>query len=214
LGGGALGAGDLEEALAHAPTLVAADGGAGAALAAGRVPDAVIGDFDSMSESVRAQIPAKRLFRIAEQVSTDFAKALGRVDAPLVLGAGFLGARLDHQLAALSVLLEYAERPCILLGEREVVFHIPPRFRIDLELDDLISLFPLLPVRGQSQGLRWPIEGLELRPGGRVGTSNRALGPVRIDVETPGLLAMLPRVRLAAVIRAVRQAPRWPAPGL
>lgn len=203
IGGGWLGAGDLDTALARAPVLVAADGGAVAALAAGHVPHAVIGDFDSLTRAARDRIPQDRLFEIGEQDSTDFAKALRSIDAPLVIGVGFLGGRLDHQLAVLGTLLRHRDRPCILLGAQELVFHLPPVLDLDLAPGAVVSLFPLQPVTGRSQGLEWPIDGLDLDPGGRVGTSNRARGKLRLEIDGPGLLAMVPRAALDALMQAI-----------
>ncbi|MCA0870037.1 thiamine diphosphokinase [Seohaeicola saemankumensis] len=200
IGGGSLGAGDLDTALKRAPLLVAADGGAAQALAAGRMPEAVIGDFDSLDARTRAQIPDGRLFPIHEQDSTDFDKALRSIRAPLVLGVGFLGARIDHQLAAFGVLARQVGPACVLLGPEEVVFHAPRSVRLALAPGDVVSLFPMAPVTGRSEGLKWPIDGLSLSPVGRVGTSNRALGPVRIEVDGAGLLVIVPRRALDAVI--------------
>ncbi|AVO36963.1 thiamine diphosphokinase [Pukyongiella litopenaei] len=211
LGGGALYPGDLDLALSHAPTLAAADGGARAALRAGHMPVAVFGDFDSLDDRSRAALPADRLHRITEQDSTDFDKALRNIQAPVVVAAGFLGARMDHQLAALSTLLRHCDRRCVLIGEREVVFHAPPRIVVPVASGDVVSLFPLCPATGRSTGLRWPIDGLELAPGGRIGTSNVATGPVGLDTDGPGLLVILPRVRLGDVIPALAAAPVHPA---
>lgn len=201
VGGGDLGASDLAEALALAPRLVAADGGAAAALAAGHVPEAVIGDFDSLPPEARDRIPPQRLFPVREQDSTDFDKALRSISAPLVLAAGFLGARIDHQLAAFNTLVRLADRPCILIGAGEIVLHVPDRISLPVRGGDVVSLFPMRPVTGRSWGLEWPIDGLELAPDGRVGTSNRANGPVTLEMDGPGLLAILPRARLAALTR-------------
>ena len=203
VGGGHLDAGDLDAALAWAPVLVAADGGAVAALAAGRMPQAVIGDLDSLPAATRARIAPERLFRIREQDSTDFDKALRNIAAPLVIGVGFLGGRLDHQLAVLGTLLARRARPCILLGVQEVVFHLPAAVNLALDSGAVVSLFPLQPVSGRSQGLEWPIDGLDLAPGGRLGTSNRALGPVRLETDGPGLLAILPRSQYQCAIAGI-----------
>ena len=195
---------DLEESLSLAPVLVAADGGASLALAQGRVPEAVIGDFDSISKQSQAQIPKERLFPIREQETTDFDKALRSLRAPLILGVGFLGGRLDHQLAALNTLVQRADRRCILIGAQELVFHAPQHVTLPLAAGDVVSLFPLAPVRGSSTGLEWPIDGLLLEPGARIGTSNRATGPVQLATEGPGLLAMVPRHYLAQLTQALR----------
>lgn len=203
IGGGAVGDGDLDTALARAPELIAADGGAGAALAAGYEPVAVIGDFDSLVPADRARIPTARLFPIAEQDSTDFDKAMHRIAAPLVLGVGFLGGRIDHQLAAFNTLTRFTNLPCILLGATELVFHVPPMLEIDLVDGDVVSLFPMAHMSGRSHGLHWPIDGLDFAPNGRVGTSNRAFGPVRIEMDGPGMLMIVPRARLDAAIRSM-----------
>lgn len=203
VGGGDLGRDDLEDALRRAPLLVAADGGVAHALEAGHVPSAVIGDLDSLRESDRTQLPQDRIFRISEQETTDFDKALRHVSAPIVLAVGFLGGRLDHQLAALNVLVRYPVRPCILIGPGEIVFHLPSSLTIDLVDGDIVSLFPMGRVTGRSEGLAWPIDGLTLDPTERIGTSNRALGQVRISTDGPGLLAILPRAALDAVMRAI-----------
>jgi thiamine pyrophosphokinase len=204
VGGGELAAGALAEALALAPVLVAADGGAAAALAAGHLPRAVIGDFDSLPEEVRAQLPPESLHPVAEQDSTDFDKALRMIAAPAVLAVGFLGARVDHQLAAFSTLVQGHDVPVVLVGETEVIFHLTRAVELPARAGEVISLFPMQEVQGRSEGLEWPIDGLTMSPMGRIGTSNRATGPVRLEAEGPGLLAIVPRRLLADVLSEVR----------
>jgi thiamine pyrophosphokinase len=203
VGGGDLGQDDLDWALSLAPFLVAADGGAGHALAQNHVPRAVIGDFDSISPDAVAQIPADQLFHLAEQDSTDFDKALRSIRAPLVLAVGFLGGRVDHQLAVLNSLVQDQGPPCVLLGHHEVIFHLPPRIALPLAANETVSLFPLRAVMARSSGLEWPLDGLRMVPGGQIGTSNRALGPIAISVDGPGLLGMVPRRHLPALIGAL-----------
>lgn len=206
VGGGELEPQDLKWALSLAPCLVAADGGAAHALAQNHVPKAVIGDFDSISPEIRDQIPADHLFHIAEQDSTDFDKALRSIRAPLVLAVGFLGGRLDHQLAVLNTLVQDLGPACILIGRHEVIFHLPQEISLPLVPGDIVSLFPLRQVQACSDGLEWPLAGLWMQPGGQIGTSNRALGPVTLRVEGPGLLGMVPRRYLAELMSAlVRQ---------
>lgn len=206
IGGGPVGRADLGIALAHAPCLVAADGGVHAALAAGHVPEAVIGDLDSVGAGLPRGLTPERMHRIAEQDSTDFDKALRNIDAPLVIGVGFCGGRLDHQFAAFSTLLEQAARPCILLGSSDIVFHAPPGLQLDLVPDTRVSLMPLVPLGGRSRGLRWPIDGLRLAPGGRLGTSNRATGMVTLDIDGNGMLVVLPRAELGAAVAGLAAA--------
>lgn len=199
IGGGAVAPGDLEQALALAPLLVAADGGAAAALDHAFQPAAVIGDFDSLSSAAKAQLPPEALHHVAEQDSTDFQKCLTRIDAPFVLAVGFSGRRLDHTLAALNVLARLPAPHVVLIAAEDIVFLCPPHLSLRLPIGSRLSLFPMGPSRGSSRGLEWPIDGLEFRPDGRSGTSNRVTGPVQLDIEGP-MLVMLPRAAMAAAL--------------
>jgi thiamine pyrophosphokinase len=202
VGGGDLGEDDLQWALSLAECLVAADGGAGHALAQNHLPKAVIGDFDSISPQILAQIPSERRFPVVEQDSTDFEKALRSIRAPLIVAVGFLGGRVDHQLAVLNALVQDMGPPCIVLGAQEVIFHLPSQISLPLEAQETVSLFPMRSVAAHSTGLHWPLDGLAMQPGGQIGTSNRALGPVSIRVDGPGMLMMVPRHHLPAVMQA------------
>lgn len=211
VGGGPVAARDLALALARAPLAVAADSGAARLLRHGRMPDAVIGDMDSIPAEARAHIPADRLHRLPDQATTDFDKALRSIAAPVVLALGFAGARMDHGLAVLNALVRHAGRPCIVLGPKDIAFAAPPRLELAMAPGDVLSLFPLAPVRGTSEGLEWPIAGLSFAPDGFIGTSNRVSARrVRLDFEGPGMIVLLPRRRLDAAIRAL--APTSPPP--
>ncbi len=193
----------LERALALAPGIVAADGGADTALIHGVTPDAVIGDFDSISESARDVIPPTQQHPITEQDSTDFDKCLSNIHAPLIIGIGFSGARLDHQLAAFNTLVRHPRQRCILLGEIDLAFLCPPSLRLDLPVDTALSLFPMGAVEGISDGLHWPIAGLNFAPDGRIGTSNRTTGSVFLNMTAPKMLVILPHGALEQVATAL-----------
>ncbi|WP_226624435.1 thiamine diphosphokinase [Alloyangia pacifica] len=203
----------LAPLLARTRTRVAADGGAAALLSAGVMPDAVIGDLDSLSQAHRAQIPAERIHHITEQDSTDFDKCLRNIDAPLVYAAGFLGARLDHQLAAMTVLTRRPDRPCLLVGREDVVALCPPTLTLELPVGSRFSLYPMAEVGGSSRGLRWPIDGLRFTPDHVTGTSNETDAPwVELRLDAPRMLVILPLQALPALERALLEAPaRWPA---
>ena len=201
----------LGRALPLAPTVVAADGGADSALACGAEPEAVIGDFDSISDEARKAIPADRLFHVPEQETTDFDKCLRNIDAPLVIGVGFSGDRTDHFLASCNTLVRHPERRCILVGDDDLVFLAPPAMSLELEPDTTVSLFPMGAVEGVSEGLNWPIAGLNFTPDGRVGTSNRATGPVWLTFTSAKMLVILPVDQLAEAARAILAArDGWP----
>lgn len=213
VGGGKVKKSLLKAAIVHGSKVVAADGAAKVALKWGIVPEAVIGDFDSVTESARRGIPADHFHLIKEQDSTDFEKCLARIVAPLVICVGFSGGRLDHQLAVLHGLMRFAQQPCLLLGKRDVVFLAPPELRLDLPVGSRFSLFPMGNVAAQSEGLRWRVEGIDFAPGQRIGTSNVAVGPVRLTTDRPAMLVILPTGRFEAAVTALSDpaTPRWAA---
>ncbi|MEL6169603.1 MAG: thiamine diphosphokinase [Pseudomonadota bacterium] len=203
VGGGTVTPHDIEDCLTRAPVIVAADGGATPVLAEGHVPDAVIGDLDSLPQSARAKIPARRLHEITDQDTTDFEKCLRSVRAPLILGAGFTGQRIDHELAVYATLVR-SGRPCIILGSEDIVFAAPDRIEFDPGIGTRVSLFPMARVTGRSSGLFWSINGITFSPAGRGGTSNRATGPVMLEFDAPGMLVILPRACLDMAIDALK----------
>lgn len=207
VGGGALDRAMLEEAQALAPGLVAADGAADRLDAWGLVPDAVIGDMDSISD-MGAWAARTRVVHLPEQDTTDFEKCLYATDAPLYVAAGFTGRRVDHMLAVFHAMLRRSEKRVVLLGEEEAMALVPPGrpFAMDLEVGAVVSFYPLLPARGtMSEGLEWSVDGLALAPGEAIGTSNRAVAPrVEVGFDAPGVLVLVARQCLGALIEAVR----------
>ena len=198
-GGGRFSAPLLASARRLAPRLVAADGGADRLLALGAEPEAVIGDFDSISTAARLRL-AGRLYPMAEQVTTDFDKALRSIAAPFVLGLGFAGQRLDHGLAVLNGLVRHKDRRCLIVSGTDVTFLAPRALNLNLPVGSRLSLFPMGPVQGESQGLRWPLQGLAFDPAGMIGTSNAVSGPVRLRFDADLMLVILPFAGLAAAL--------------
>lgn len=194
-------------ALGYAPNLVAADGGAQAALALGHMPQAVIGDFDSVNTDTIAQIPPARLHRVSEQDSTDFDKCLRHMNAPYILAVGFTGRRLDHELAVYNALTRHPDKRCIVLGEVDLCFLAPLDLRLTLPVGTRVSLFPMGDCRVSATGLRWSFDGLDMAPDGKVGTSNEMRDTrLHVQVSVPKLLMILPIAHLDAVIAALNGA--------
>ncbi|HET7409287.1 MAG TPA: thiamine diphosphokinase [Paracoccaceae bacterium] len=206
VGAGVLTRDMLDEALALAPELVAADGGADRLAGWGLAPAAVIGDMDSVADPERWR-GSSRVLQLPEQDTTDFEKCLYATEAPFYIGAGFTGARVDHMLAVLHAMLARPGKPVVLLGEADAIALLPPGrvIGVDLAPGARVSLFPLAPVRGtHSAGLTWPVEGLEMAPGVRIGTSNIATGGrVELGFDAPGAVMIVERRHLAALIGAL-----------
>jgi thiamine pyrophosphokinase len=204
-----LGAGDfapavLAQALIHAPVVVAADGGAVRASQHNLDLAAVIGDLDSIDAETLATLPRGKVHRIPDQETTDFDKCLARIRAPFILAVGFTGARLDHQMAVFSTLVQRASSKCLVIGSEDIAFIAPPSLHLRLAVGTRLSLFPMGPVSGESNGLRWPIAGIAFAPDGKIGTSNEVVAPdVDLRFSARKMLVLLPRSALAETIRAV-----------
>lgn len=155
--------------------LVAADGGARHCAAAGLVPDAIIGDLDSL-EDREGWAARTRIVELSEQQSTDFEKCLYSTRAPLTLVLGMTGLRLDHTLAALDVMGRYSQdRPIVLIADTDIALALSQDFGFEVAPGDRVSVHPLAPVKfARSKGLLYPLDGLTLAPVGRTGTSNAA----------------------------------------
>ena len=179
--------------------IVAADGGFDSAQRAKLEVALVVGDMDSQQDLPASQAAA----HITDQETTDFQKCLAVCDADIFLGVGFLGGRLDHQLAAFSALLN-EPRPVILIDEAQLVFVVPQKFYVDLEAETPVGFYPMEPIEASLRGVRWPLSNAAMSPTGKIATSNVALGgALEITVDRPGLLAILPRRDLETVLAAL-----------
>ena len=199
VGGGTSDIALLRDLAARDVALVGADGGANAIGAAGLVPEAILGDLDSILDRAGWE-QRTRVIHIPEQITTDFQKALYSTSAPVTLALGMTGKRLDHTLAALSALHEVAQsRRVILVDETDVALAVSGPFAFDATRKERVSVHPLVPiVFERTEGLFYPMNDLLLDPAGRLGTSNEGTGG-RVEIvpkdDTPWLL-ILGRERL------------------
>ena len=183
----------------YASSFVAADGGFNAATDAGLDVALVVGDMDSQSTPFGSQ----NFLEMKEQDTTDFEKCLQVCDAEVFLGVGFLGGRLDHQMAAFSALLR-DKRAIILMDACQLVFIVPPEFHLNLEHGTEVAFYPLVGLRADALGLQWPLDD-EMAPGELISTSNKVDGTfIKLKVNRHGLLAILPVGCLEPVLKALR----------
>jgi thiamine pyrophosphokinase len=179
VGGGAVDHNVLRDLYLSGAHLVGADGGADQIVAAGLVPEAIVGDFDSLANPDE-WLGRTRLIRLSEQETTDFEKTLYSVWAPVTIALGMTGKRFDHTLAALDAVTRHArDRTIILVDEADVAMAITGALEFEVDEGDRVSVHPLAPIRfRRSYGLKYPLDGLRLAPGERVGTSNVAVDGV------------------------------------
>jgi len=194
VGGGFVDPALLRELADRGVTLVGADGGGDAIGDAGLTPAAIIGDLDSLEDRAGWE-RRTRVIHLPEQITTDFQKALRSTAAPVTLALGMTGKRLDHTLAALSAVLQYApSRKLLLVDEVDVALAVTGPIRFEAGLRERVSIHPLLPIRFRhSEGLFYPMDGHLLAPGGLIGTSNEGTGEwveVVPEDNTPWLLIL------------------------
>lgn len=153
--------------------VLAADGGLMVAVEAGFLPQIVIGDMDSAT-GLDGLPDSVRQIWLSEQDDTDFEKCLRLIDAPLVVGIGFLDGRFDHSLAAMDALARLShDRPVLLAGAQDVLLRLRGNFEGELDHGSRVSIWPLGCQHFiGSEGLEWPLDNLTMRIGQRTGTSN------------------------------------------
>ena len=178
---------------------VAADGGANRLNTLDLVPDAVVGDFDSLNHDVKKQLSHSILFHIKEQNTNDADKAVRHC-----LNKGFFeifligadGRRQDHFLSALEILFKYSSKARIILWthlERmEFVFHT---WKENLPIGTTVSILPIFGGAEDvsTNGLKFDVKNFTLQPGiPPLGVSNLVeSNPVSINVKSGQLLVVV-----------------------
>ncbi len=191
----------VELALASADMIIAADSGAAAALAAGRVPAIVVGDFDSLAAPLQQQLQGKSVFVHAkvEKDETDSELAIQTAleqgaDRITLLGA-LGGARFDHTLANILLLAGFAHVHIQIIDgpSRCWLLRGPGRTIITGEPEDLVSLLPLTgdALGVKSSGLYYALSGETLHFGKPRGVSNKLTGNEAVVSLTSGLLLVI-----------------------
>lgn len=189
----------LKQLWREADYRVAADGGANLLHVLNLLPDAVVGDFDSLHRDVQKQLPEKILFHVKEQDTNDADKAvrhclkLGFTEINL-LGAD--GGRQDQFLSSLEILFKYAPRARLIIWTPlERMEFILGTWKETLPPGTTLSLLPLFSgAEGVfSQGLKFELNNHTLLPGkSPSGVSNQVLSnPVTVSIREGQLLLVV-----------------------
>jgi len=186
-----------------ADTIICADGGTLHALAMGLQPYLIVGDLDSLPESVREQLVAQGVEiephpRDKDQTDLELAlnAALARGASDILLLTA-LGGRLDQQLANL-LLLTRPEWQAVRLSLAEAnqqawLLRGPDDLTLMGQPDDTLSVVPLSPqIAGLTlAGVRWPLHHKTVALGDTLTISNRfTTTEARVSLET-GLALVL-----------------------
>jgi thiamine pyrophosphokinase len=184
--------------------VVAADGGAAHARAAGVTPHVVIGDLDSLEPGLQAQLEAagsRFLRHPAAKDESDLELALlyaARQGVAEILVLGALGGRLDQTVANLLLMTHPALAGVTvrIVEGGQTAFLIRDRALIRGHPGDTVSLIPVGgDARGvTAEGLQWPLRDETLRFGPTRGISNVLLGrQARVHVREGILLCVVTR---------------------
>lgn len=204
--GGTIQAGKaVDEALAGADMVIAADSGAEAAMRYGLIPAFVVGDFDSLDQqtleklrSMGSQISQIRTVAVEKdetdtELAVQIAVEQGATEVTLLGALG--GSRFDHTMANVLLLAGFESLPMRIVDGASAGWLLkgPGTGVIEGERGDLLSLLPLTEnAEGVStQGLHYPLRGETLHFGKPRGVSN-VLTEARAEVTLErGLLLVI-----------------------
>jgi thiamine pyrophosphokinase len=155
-----------------------ADGGFNSAIKLGIIPKCVIGDFDSIDESLHTKYKKTVEFvHISRQTDTDVEKCLKYLTAKkytdiVLLGA--TGGRLDHTVANLGVILKFYKKINIsIISENSFLTIISGNVEIKTIPEEQISFFAFdKKTRITSKGLKYPLKNSTLLFGEKESLSN------------------------------------------
>lgn len=157
----------VSEALETADAIIAADCGANSALSLGIIPEAVIGDFDSISKSTEQKLKENNCRFITSpgekdeidtQIAITYAIKNGATKISLV--GGVAGDRIDHTMANISLLYN-PKIPLYLVNgpSKSWIVYGPQTVNITGKKNDILSLIPISQVvtNIQTNGLYYPL---------------------------------------------------------
>lgn len=161
----------LSECARAAGFIVAADSGLDSCAKAGVVPDLVVGDMDSLSDAaLLGGFPPDRVLlfpRDKDETDTEIGlRILHERGWGQVTIAGGAGGRIDH-LLGVAGLFEREAPPVRWITSREDLLLVDGEAVFLGWAGSTVSVFPVGERAGQlhSEGLKWPLDGLEFKRG-------------------------------------------------
>ncbi len=188
--------------VSRAPRVIAADGGLALCLQVGRMPDVVVGDFDSTPKDAVAHAEAAGASVVRhpmdkDESDLDIALRHAREEGtPEVCFTAAFSGRLDHTMAALGTLMRAVDLAARLEEPLLDGYVLSPEHRGTVTLtaaeDTTISLFALLPATVVSiDGVRYPLEAASLPVLSSLGLSNVARAEHQVVTAHSGVTVVL-----------------------
>lgn len=163
--------------------LVCADSGAVHLYQIGLIPDVIIGDMDSLSHEIQDYFSKRGSKIIRHPEAKDETDTWLALDYAIQMAPdeiyifGGFGARIDHTLANLSLLVSYVQKDIMikLIDEWCEVFIVADKYVIEGNAGQTVSLLPFSDmVTGITlKGFQYPLEGGMMEAGKPYGVSNR-----------------------------------------
>lgn len=196
----------LPRLAADVDLVVAVDGGGALCLTAGVVPDAVVGDFDSLSPGDLQRLLARGVEPHeypADKDASDLELAIVEVrrrGATSITVTAALAGRLDHTLAALGVVCSARDLVPHMVEPELEAWVLSPEGRESIVLSGADATLSVLafgaPAVVSAEGVIWKLDSARLTPESSLGLSNRidSEGSARISVHEGVALVLAPKV--------------------
>jgi thiamine pyrophosphokinase len=146
--------------------LICTDGAANTLQQTDIIPDIIIGDMDSISDSTKIRYPQAEIISLSDQTTTDFEKALifsEKMKYTRILCLGMLGKSADHFVYNLSLLVRFATQLEVIglnfIDEApQWIFPLQSKTTIHTLPHQTISFLAFPEATLTTQGLRWELQ--------------------------------------------------------
>ena len=157
--------------------IICADGGANKIINLNVTPNAIIGDFDSITKKLLNKYTNCEIVHIPDQNSTDLEKALQHAitfQPKNIYIFGAIGSRIDHTLTNLNMLKKFHKYFNIeIISNKAKLIYINRSVKLKLPNCSVVSLFPIGLVKKITlKGFKFPLKNEDLEFGVRDGQSN------------------------------------------
>ena len=147
--------------LKNARRIICCDGSAETLVKKGFIPDAIVGDMDSLSKAMAVRF-SDRLFTERDQDTNDLTKSIlwckSRGYTSIVI-VGATGKREDHTIGNISLLVEYAiDTDVIMVTDTGILIPLLKSNNLSSYPGQQVSIFSIgTDTELSSQGLRYPL---------------------------------------------------------
>lgn len=169
-------------------TIYCADGGANHARELGIIPDAIIGDLDSISKENLKYFQNKcRVIRYQRQNDTDIEKCIKyaiKNDSEEIILLSVIGNRLDHSFCNIGIVLKFFDQIRIsIIHDNSMLVPHTGKISFNTMPGELISVYGIdRKTKISSKGLKYKLRRDSLPFGIKESTSNAAIGKL-VELE-------------------------------